>query len=359
MHAIKEAYRGLTEPNRHAVLFLYVDLDPRSVDVNVHPTKIEVRWSDGNLIHSQVLSALRETLQDHDLTPTLSTSRASRPVDPAEQDRVRRETAAWLQTQRPRGSGDAPAIDGAGALSASDTQVQRRVSPAAPDAMAAWEALYRAPGDDQPSAPSPSGSQEQPPANTPSALPGRAVQMHNLYLVVETDEGILIVDQHALHERVMYEQLKDRIASGKLESQRLLLPETVSVSPDEAARLEEQRELLDTLGIDVTSFGTDSVGVQSFPSVLRDTDVASFLRSLLDTLADRTGETGSDVILNDLISMMACKAAVKAGDPLTQEEIDALMKQRHLIHSSASCPHGRPTMLRLTKADLNRQFHRT
>jgi len=363
MHATKEAYRGLTEPTRHAVVFLFIDLDPRSVDVNVHPTKIEVRWVEGNLIHSQVLSVLRETLQEHDLTPALSTVRASRPVDPVEQDRVRRETAAWLRSENPMSPTDRPTYDGAGVLPPSRAEGRRANFPAPREAMAAWEALYRGaeprPGDDA-DRQAPGEVMVPGRADLPDGdFRGRAVQMHNLYLVVETDEGILIVDQHALHERVMYEQLKARIATDKLESQRLLLPETVSVSAEEAATLEEHRDLLDRLGIEVTSFGTDSVAVQSFPSVLRDGDVASFLRNLLDTLAGRSGETGTDVVLNDLISMMACKAAVKAGDPLTQEEIDALMKKRHLIEKSVSCPHGRPTMLRLTKADLNRQFHRT
>jgi len=367
MHAMKEAYRGLTEPNRYAVVFLFVDLDPGEVDVNVHPTKIEVRWADGNLIHSQVLSALRETLQGHDLTPALSTARASGPVDPQEQERVRREMAEWLKAQRPMGSSGTPVIGRAardGDYDGSPPQHQRM---SMLDPAATWDALYGR-----------SDARNEESAAETSFLPGqtdatvvsmpeiggasgkpRAVQMHNLYLVVETDEGILIVDQHALHERVMYEQLRQRIASGKLESQRLLLPETVNVTPEELARIEQQAELLAKLGMEVTPFGTDSVAVQAFPSVLKDTDVAAFLRDLLDKLADRSGETGTDVVLNDMISMMACKAAVKAGDPLTQTEIDALMKQRDLIDKSASCPHGRPTMLRLTKADLNRQFHRT
>jgi len=367
MHAMKEAYRGLTEPNRHAVLFLFVDLDPRQVDVNVHPTKIEVRWADGNLVHSQVLSALRETLQAHDLTPALSTSRAARPVDPAEQDRVRREMADWLEQQRPHGSPTMPAMGRSGGDASFEVGgMQERRMPM-PDPTATWDALYGRGGtrDESSEAATPFAPDERDRLVVPAPGPEgtsdrpRAVQMHNLYLVAETEDGILIVDQHALHERVMYEQLKQRIASGELESQRLLLPETVNVAPEELARIEQNAELFTRLGIEVTPFGTDAVAVQSFPSVLKDTDIAGFLRDLLDKLHSRSGDTGTDVVLNDLISMMACKAAVKAGDPLTQEEIDALMKQRDLIDKSVSCPHGRPTMLRLTKADLNRQFHRT
>jgi DNA mismatch repair protein MutL len=183
--------------------------------------------------------------------------------------------------------------------------------------------------------------------------------MHNLYLVAETEDGIVIVDQHALHERIIYEQLRRRITNGSLESQRLLLPETLHVTPEQAAILEQNGPLLRQLGMEVVSFGTDSVAVQSFPSLLKDTDVVSFLHDLLDFLAQQSGEIKTDVVINSVLSMMACKAAVKAGDPLTPEEIDAMFARRDLTEKPGSCPHGRPTMLRLTKADLDRQFHRT
>jgi len=183
--------------------------------------------------------------------------------------------------------------------------------------------------------------------------------MHNLYLVAETDEGIVIVDQHALHERVMYEQLRARISVGSLESQRLLLPETLRITPDQAALIEAHANLFERLGIEITPFGRDAVAVHAFPALLKDTDVPSFLRDLLDRLAQQPAGSSTEVVIHKVLDMMACKAAVKAGDALTDSEIEALMDKRHLIDKPGSCPHGRPTMLRLTKADLNRQFKRT
>ena len=185
------------------------------------------------------------------------------------------------------------------------------------------------------------------------------MQMHNLYLVAETEEGIIIVDQHALHERVLYERLCERLAAGPLESQRLLLPETLTVTPSQVAVLESNSDLLAQLGIEVTPFGTDSVAVQAFPALLKDTDVVSFMRDLLDQLAQQAATPSAEVVIHNILDMMACKAAVKAGDRLTDQEIDTLVSQRHLIEKATSCPHGRPTMLRLTKADLDRQFKRT
>ncbi len=370
-HAIKEAYRGLMEPNRHGVVFLFISLDPRDVDVNVHPTKIEVRWADSNLIHSQVLSALRETFQRCDLTPRLRTQQSSPPLSEAEQDRVRRELAEVLKATTPidpsRGAFPAtvetPACHGSvSRSSAPPTGVDLA------DRERVWRSLYTQPASVSEDRKGTQGELSEPQALAcadpprglkPAAQRPRAVQMHNLYLVAETDEGIVIVDQHALHERVMYEQLRARIAVGSLESQRLLLPETLRVTPDQAALIEAHANLFERLGIEITPFGRDAVAVHAFPALLKDTDVPSFLRDLLDRLAQQPAGSSTEVVIHKVLDMMACKAAVKAGDALTEAEIEALMRQRHLIEKPGSCPHGRPTMLRLTKADLNRQFKRT
>ena len=186
----------------------------------------------------------------------------------------------------------------------------------------------------------------------------RALQVHNAYLVAETDEGILIIDQHALHERVMYDRLRRRLAEGVLDSQRLLLPETVRVTPEQMEVMEVHAELLTRLGLEITPFGRDSIAVNAVPAVLRDSEVTAFVRDVLDKLADRGNQPTPEVFLEDMLSMMACKAAVKFGDPLTPEEVEALVAQREAVEKSTNCPHGRPTALRFTLADLERQFKR-
>jgi DNA mismatch repair protein MutL len=137
------------------------------------------------------------------------------------------------------------------------------------------------------------------------------------------------------------------------------LPETVTITPQQLALLENHGELLQRLGIDWSPFGPDCVAVQSFPAILKDTDVVSFLRDLLDKLSERAHAPGTEVVIHELLDMMACKAAVKAGDPLTADEIDALIARKELVEKSSNCPHGRPTMLRLTVRDLEKQFKRT
>jgi DNA mismatch repair protein MutL len=144
-----------------------------------------------------------------------------------------------------------------------------------------------------------------------------------------------------------------------LESQRLLLPETIAVTPEQTALLETYADLLTRLGLEIAPFGPDSVAVQACPSVLRDTDVSQFVRDLLDRLAVRGQQPDVEALLDEMLSMMACKAAVKFGDPLTPEEIDSLIAQRDSVEKSTSCPHGRPTALRFSLADLEKQFKRT
>ena len=357
-HAIKEAHRGLLEHNRHGIVFMFLTIDPKEVDVNVHPTKIEVRWSDSGLIHSQALSALRETFQKAELSPEFHSRRSERTVTPAQQQAMRAELAAVLKSAQPQtGSSTeySPFNDGKPPTGRADRMpTGDHSAPAVPDS---WRALY-APADHRDA----SDSVDQPPPLTDRPIDelsrGRVVQMHNLYLVAETDDGIVIVDQHALHERVMYEQFKQRMTEGPLESQRLLLPETVTVSAAQLAVLQENEPLLRQLGIEVTPFGNDAAADQSFPVLLKNVEVVSFMRDLLDQLCEQPA-ADTEGLIHSVLDMMACKAAVKAGDTLTQQEIEALMSQRELIDKPSNCPHGRPTMLRLTKQELNRQFKRT
>jgi len=169
----------------------------------------------------------------------------------------------------------------------------------------------------------------------------------------------MIIDQHALHERILYEQLRRRLTAGPLESQRLLLPETLEVTPRQLAVLEERADLLGQLGIEITPFGSNSAAVQAFPSLLADTDVRAFTRDLIDKLDIPEDQPHAESLIHELLDMMACKAAIKAGDPLTPEEIDSLIANKHLIEKGSTCPHGRPTTLQMNLRELEKQFKRT
>jgi DNA mismatch repair protein MutL len=208
----------------------------------------------------------------------------------------------------------------------------------------------------QPATANPQSTTGSPQSAIPSAP---AIQLHNSYLVAESDDGLVIIDQHALHERIMFEELMARVRRGPLESQRLLIPVTLSASSRQIAMLEHIQPLLNRLGVEIQPFGPDSVAVQAFPSFLEKLDPAEFVRGLLERGEQQLLDLHEEELLHEMLDMMACKAAVKAGDPLTTEEIAALLARRELVERSSNCPHGRPTTLRLSLRDLEKQFKRT
>jgi DNA mismatch repair protein MutL len=183
--------------------------------------------------------------------------------------------------------------------------------------------------------------------------------MHELYLVVEVPEGILVVDQHALHERILFEQLRERLAAGRLEVQHLLVPEPVNLPPAQAALLLGHREALAELGLQVDDFGGGTVLLSSYPAVLGKKPPRDVLAAVVDYLTRQERPPTREVLLNDLMALVACHSAVRAGDRLSQEQIAALVEKRHLAQDAHHCPHGRPSSLLLTRQDLDRQFRRT
>jgi DNA mismatch repair protein MutL len=185
------------------------------------------------------------------------------------------------------------------------------------------------------------------------------MQIHNRYLITENGDGLVVIDQHALHERILYEQLKRRILAGPLESQRLLVPEPVDLSAAEAALALEHAETLEQLGLEVQPFGGDTVLVLSQPVLLARHKVRDLLREVLEKVQAGGRSPERRDLLDELLHMMSCKAAVKAGDRLAAAEIQALLRQRHLVEDAHHCPHGRPTALFFTREELDRQFKRT
>jgi DNA mismatch repair protein MutL len=187
----------------------------------------------------------------------------------------------------------------------------------------------------------------------------RVMQVHGSYLVVEDAQGILIVDQHALHERAMFEELQTRVAAAPLESQRMLIPAVVPVDARAAEAVESAAPLLARIGIEATAAGPRSIAVHAYPTFLlgRRVPPEEFLPALLERVADE-GTLDFEAALHETLDMMACKAAVKAGDRLTPVELESLLDLRERIERGSACPHGRPTTLRLSLRDLERNFGR-
>jgi DNA mismatch repair protein MutL len=322
LHAVQEAYRGLLLSGRQPVAFLRFDLPPDMVDVNVHPAKMEVRFREPARLYRLVLSALRAKF----LTGDMGTRLVPPPVEAA----ATQERLPWTVPPGDRFGEPAASVGSAPAGSWS--------RPADAVAPPAWET-----------------------AAVETASDGeRAVQMHDRYIVVESRAGIEVIDQHALHERLLYERFKAGVAAGGLEVQRLLVPEKVDLSPADLELVTAHADTLGRAGMRVEPFGGGTVIVTSKPALAGGTSAGTLVREVLDRLAAvSAGGRGTGMLVDEVLHGMACKAAIKAGDPLSQAEVDALVRDRRLVAESHHCPHGRPTSLTLSRQDLDRQFRRT
>jgi DNA mismatch repair protein MutL len=334
-HAVREAYRGLLEANRFPVVFLFLEMPCSEYDVNVHPTKVEVRFCNANLVHSQVLGVLREQLLGTDLNIP-----AQLPVK--ELPRADEETAG--RQARRQQIADAMA------------EFFRKHRPAQqPHFELRAESTHERRGFDRER----SVADQRIPVASPPMQDARYIQIHDSYIVEQTEDGFVIIDQHALHERMLYETLQRRLQRESLESQRLLLPESFEVTDAQAAAIETHADLLTQLGIELAPFGPRVYAVQSFPTLLANVAPVEFVQDLVDLLVERGAAVAQKDLFNDIVSMAACKAAIKAGQKLDDSEIRELLAERSRFESTSRCPHGRPTTIKFSISELEKQFKRT
>jgi DNA mismatch repair protein MutL len=190
------------------------------------------------------------------------------------------------------------------------------------------------------------------------STPAVGFQIHNRYLITQDEAGMVIIDQHALHERILFEQIKTKVLSRSLDRQRMLMPATVQLTSSEAAMAIESKAMLAEIGFEIESFGGDTVLLSAYPSILSKRAPEEMLRTVLEALMSGGKKVNAQDVLDELMNMMACKAAIKAGDRLSDPEISALLEQRHLYHDTHHCPHGRPTALFFSKEQLDKMFKR-
>ncbi len=329
-HAIKEAYRPSLEPGRFPVIFLFIQIPYEDYDVNVHPTKIEVRFYNANLIHSQILACLREKLLSTNL-----------------------ETQAKLPTTSPAKAGQKDRATG--------PLRSREIA----DAMAEFFKKHKPIQTQQQfkrqarRATRPAGF-EMPDTRYEKPRPqGKYLQIHDSFIVAETDDGFVIIDQHALHERIIYEDLRRRIRKSRLESQKLLIPESFQLTDAQQDVLKTNAELIKKLGIELTPFGPQTCAIQAFPTLLEKAEPLDFVRDLLDLLTDASGrKLDTETLLDEVLNMAACKAAIKAGQKLSNNEIEQLLADKDVAEYAGHCPHGRPTTIKFSITELEKQFKR-
>jgi len=329
--ALRAAYADFLARDRHPAAVLYLDLDPSLVDVNVHPAKAEVRFRDAALVRGLIVGALRHVLAG-------AGHRASTTVAAAALGNFRPGVSAagfsaWRSGGWPPPEADLPGFTG----------VSARAEP--------WVGLP-IDGEDVTRGESVNAG----PVDFP--LGAARAQVHETYIVAQTRDGVVIVDQHAAHERLVYEGMKGQMAAGGVARQRLLLPEVVELDPAEAERVCARADELSALGLAVEAFGPGAVLVRETPALLGDTDVAGLIRDIADDMAEGGAALALGERLEAVCSTLACHGSVRAGRRLTVVEMNALLRQMEGTPHSGQCNHGRPTYVELKLADIERLFGR-
>jgi DNA mismatch repair protein MutL len=353
-HAARSAYEDVLHGQRQPIYALYVEIDPTRVDVNVHPTKIEVRFRDGREVHQAVRHAVENALavpranllmanalQNFELPMAGTADRSSALATPT--------PPAWPQANWQQA-----------AMPLSGTRVD--------DIGALWQPTARSllPAEEQ-SAHSfaPSAQHTTPPASSladaaPETWPlGKALaQLHGVYILAENAHGLVLVDMHAAHERIVYEQLKTQIDAQHISSQPLLIPATFPASAQEVATAEACAEALQALGLEISTLTAKTLAVRAVPSSLAQGDAVALARSVLAELSQHDASTVIQRARNELLATMACHGAVRANRKLTLDEMNGLLRQMEVTERSDQCNHGRPTWRQLTMRELDALFLR-
>jgi DNA mismatch repair protein MutL len=309
-HALQEAYHTLLPPGRHPLAIIVIDLDPTLVDVNVHPTKSEVRFTREWEVHQAVARAIKEALGGVSLA---------------------REGAIGAARDARRPAADQPSLAMAGQ----------------PGALPSMQA--RLPVSDQPE-PRPVG------VGTRSLTP--LGQLRDTYLLADGGDGLVLVDQHRAHERVLYERLSRAQAEGKIDRQRLVIPATLHLSPAESAALEDNLPAICNLGFEIETFGGRTFVMRAVPALLARRDGEAVIRDMIEELASQPTAPRLDQHADRLLALMACKGAIKAGQRLGAAEITQLLADLLATDRPYTCPHGAPVVMTISNYELDKKFHR-
>lgn len=327
---IRAAYQDFLARDRHPLVALFVDLDPEAVDVNVHPAKTEVRFRDGAGVRGLMIGALRHSLAS-------AGHRASTSIAGYALGRARPEVTP------------APSLWSSPSTGFGTTHVPR-----APRSLAE--------SSTQPFDPSLSPSAkveiQADPQGSDYPLGVARAQVHETYIIAQTDDGIILVDQHAAHERLVYEAMKRQMADGGVARQALLIPDIVDLGEDDAARVLARADELAALGLEIEPFGPGVVCVRATPSLFGEMDAAGLLRDLADDIAEYESGLALSERFEEVMGNMACRSSVRAGRRLNAEEMNALLRQMEATPHSGQCNHGRPTYVELKLADIERLFGR-
>ena len=336
-HAIKQAYRDVLFHGRHPAYVLYLELEPATVDVNVHPTKHEVRFRDSRLVHDFLFSALHKALAEVTPTDQLAAQQGvngTEPLQPAMQyadSSVHQSSLGLRESSASYANPEQSYAQPVSRPGFDRGQVQSQI--------AALQTLH-------------SDDEEVPPLGYAIA------QLHGIYVLAQNKEGLIIVDMHAAHERITYERMKLACQSEEIKMQPLLVPVSIAVSQSEADCAEAQQAILHELGISVERVAPESIVVRQVPSILKDSNVEQLVRDVLSDLLEYGSTERIQAHQDELLSTMACHGSVRANRHLTIPEMNALLRDMEATERSGQCNHGRPTWVYRSLDELDKLFLR-
>ncbi len=327
--ALKQAYHDLLAKSRYPMAVLFLEMPPHMLDVNVHPTKAEVRFKNSSAVYGFIYGAVRYVLEQHSTTVSHSTAQTAVKafqVPPQMNFIQANQVAEQVHTFTPR------------------TQNMT---------------VNQAEGFSLPPVLTRKGEETEPTSEEIKHPLGAAVgQVHGTFIVAQTEDGMILVDQHAAHERLMYEKLKSQVMNNTVGTQRLLMPEVVELSDREIDVLVEREEELKKFGLEVEQFGAQAVQIRSIPQLLGDTNAKALLLDVVEDLLEMKTNTSLTDRLEDTLSTIACHGSIRANRRLSLEEMNALLRQMEQTPNSAQCNHGRPTYIELKVADIEKLFGR-
>lgn len=339
-HAVRQAYRDVLFHGRHPAFVLFLELDPGSVDVNVHPTKHEVRFRDGRLVHDFLFSALHKSLAD------------LRPEDQLTESATDREdSSAFTEFDKSKFSTQGKMnLSGQSSWSTKHSFGNNASASQIKSQLAAYATLRH--GDEKTNSFPTTDNEDIPPLGFAIA------QLHGIYILAQNAQGLIVVDMHAAHERITYEYMKAALDDEGIKVQPLLVPVSVAVSQGEADCAEENAEELTRLGMVIERMGPETISLRQIPTILRNADVEQLLRDVLSDILDHGSSDRIEAHRDEILSTMACHGSVRANRQLTIEEMNALLRDMEQTERSGQCNHGRPTWVLQSLTELDKLFLR-
>ena len=310
-HGIYEAYHTLVPRGRFPVVFIFIDTPPAAIDVNIHPTKDEVKFFKEKIVHELVKETIKQALSTHDLSPGLFNIQTSKTSEKNQESEIKEAIGKYLYKQKTREQKEFPASH---SLKGKETS------------------LYE-------------------------ILPGR-LQIFDTYIITQFEGNLVIIDQHAAHERIVYEKLTKDLSLSRVESQGLLIALTLNLNYRQAVVFEKYLDYFKSLGFQIEPFGKNTFSIRSIPAILKNANITQVISDVLDELIESEKAKKIRDLTEDIIKLMACHSSIRAGARLKEEEIKSLLRQLSSSENKYTCPHGRPTIIKLSKHELEKKFKR-